>query len=100
MLKQNATACAAVKQFVDKFDKLTSDQTQLEVKFINFFFPVFFFNFIFFLNIFICDFNLKVTCAFLAFKKQRRNSQKLLKSEKRRGILNIFGSDLVSRILL
>ena len=31
MLKQNATACAAVKQFVDKFDKLKNDQAQLEV---------------------------------------------------------------------
>jgi len=30
MLKENATSCAAVKHFVDKFDKLKSDQTQLE----------------------------------------------------------------------
>ena len=30
MLKQTGTACAAVKQFVDKFDKLKGDQNQLE----------------------------------------------------------------------
>jgi len=30
MLKQNATACAAVRHFVDQFDKLKSDQAQLE----------------------------------------------------------------------
>jgi len=30
MLKQTGTACAAVKQFVEKFDKLKSDQNQLE----------------------------------------------------------------------
>ena len=30
MLKQTGTACAAVKQFVDKFDRLKGDQNQLE----------------------------------------------------------------------
>ena len=35
MLKENANSCAAVKHFVDKFDKLKSDQTQLEVGIVN-----------------------------------------------------------------